>query len=463
MITYAALAPHPPLLIPDIGGSSLKEAGSTVEGMKQLAQEVVNSAPDCLVFFTPHGNVFADCLSVLGEKQLEGSLVAFGSKFKTRAVSDLLLLQHIARLCLERDIGLVILDKDTAQRNHLSTELDHGILVPLYYLIQAGLGEIPVLAISIGFLSDLELYIFGQTIQQAAEEIGRRVAIIASGDMSHRLKNEGPYDFHPDGPVFDRTIQDLLFAADFKRLFQISDKLRTNAGECGFRSILIMAGCLDELAVEPKVFSYEGPFGVGYITAGFEPRGNASSLLTELEEERQNQLNGEKERASLPVKWARMVLEQYLQDKSIPQLPSEWKELQNHKAGTFVSLKKNGQLRGCIGTIQPVYENLAEEIAANAISAGTRDPRFMPVGQTEMNRLSYSVDVLGEPEPCSRFDLDPKRYGVIVTCGQRRGLLLPDLEGVDTIEQQLSIAIQKAGIKPSEPYDIERFEVKRYR
>jgi len=463
MITYAAVAPHPPLLIPDIGGSRLKEGSPTVEGMKQLAQEVAKSSPECLVFFTPHGNVFGDCLSVLGERQLEGDLSSFGSRFKVRAANDLALLQKIAQECLDRDIALVILDRDIAENNRLNPDLDHGILVPYYYLIEAGLGDIPVVAISIGFLSELELYQFGQTIQKAAAQAGRRVAILASGDMSHRLKDEGPYDFHPDGPVFDRTIQGLLAAADFNGLFQLGGELRTNAGECGFRSILIMAGCLDGLDVQPRVFSYEGPFGVGYLTAGFKPQGAAPSLLAQLEDAEHKRLQEEKEQASLPAKWARLVLEQYLQDQTVPQLPPEWQELKKHQAGAFVSLKKNGQLRGCIGTIQPVYENLAEEIAANAISAGTRDPRFMPVSQSEMDSLSYSVDILGEAEPCRRQDLDPKRYGVIVTSGQRRGLLLPDLEGVDTVEQQLTIALQKAGIKANEPYAIERFEVKRYR
>lgn len=463
MITYAALAPHPPLLIPDVGGSRLNEVSPTVEGMKRLAKEVAKTSPDCLVFLTPHGNVFGDCISVLGERQLYGDLSSFGSRFKTRAANDLALLQKIAQGCLDKDIALVILDRDIADNNHLNPDLDHGILVPYYYLIEAGLNDIPILAISIGFLSELELYQFGRTIQEAAYQAGRRAAIIASGDMSHRLKDEGPYDFHPDGPVFDKAIEGLLAKADFNGLFQLNDKLRTNAGECGFRSILIMAGCLDGLDVEPQVFSYEGPFGVGYLTAGFKPRGNVPSLLEQMEDSKRKQLNEEKEQASLPVKWARLVLEKYLKDKTVPKLPPEWKELKNYQAGAFVSLKKNGQLRGCIGTIQPVYENLAEEIAANAISAGTRDPRFMPVSETEMDSLSYSVDVLGEAEVCRREDLDPKRYGVIVTSGQKRGLLLPDLEGVDTVEQQLTIALQKAGIKANEPYAIERFEVKRFR
>jgi len=126
-------------------------------------------------------------------------------------------------------------------------------------------------------------------------------------------------------------------------------------------------------------------------------------------------------------------------------------------------LKRNGQLRGCIGTISPVYNNLLAEIQHNAIAAATEDPRFSIVEPAELPELVYSVDVLGESEPAQRSELDPKRYGVIVSDGRRRGLLLPDLEGVDTVEEQLLIALQKAGISPHEKYNIERFEVTRYK
>ena len=134
------------------------------------------------------------------------------------------------------------------------------------------------------------------------------------------------------------------------------------------------------------------------------------------------------------------------------------------RAGVFVSLKKHGELRGCIGTFEPTQPNIAMEIIGNAISAATRDPRFPPVEPEELTELSYSVDVLSKPEAVdSSESLDPKRYGVIVESGLRRGLLLPDLEGVDTVEYQLSIARQKAGIGKDEPVKIYRFEVKRYR
>jgi AmmeMemoRadiSam system protein A len=133
------------------------------------------------------------------------------------------------------------------------------------------------------------------------------------------------------------------------------------------------------------------------------------------------------------------------------------------RAGAFVSLKKKGELRGCIGTFMPVRESLAQEIVENAISAATRDPRFPPVREDELEDLDISVDVLSEPEPVpDESYLDPKVYGVIVKRGSRVGLLLPDLEGVDTVEEQLRIAKAKAGIYPDEPVEIYRFTVERH-
>jgi len=147
--------------------------------------------------------------------------------------------------------------------------------------------------------------------------------------------------------------------------------------------------------------------------------------------------------------------------KASGTLPSEMLE---NRAGVFVTIKLNDRLRGCIGTIEPARKNIAEEIIYNAISAGTRDPRFPPIEKNELNKLSYSVDILKEPEPIKSInELDTAKYGVIVRKDMRSGLLLPDLEGIDTSEEQVSIALQKAGISPQEKYSIERFEVIRHK
>ena len=157
-------------------------------------------------------------------------------------------------------------------------------------------------------------------------------------------------------------------------------------------------------------------------------------------------------------------MEAWVRDRKRLSVPDGLpEEMLTRRAGTFVSLHKNGRLRGCIGTIMATRKNVAEEILSNAVSACSRDPRFAPVTAGELSSLEISVDVLGDLEPIDSPDkLDVKRYGVIVSHGAKRGLLLPNLDGVDSVEEQIRIARQKGGIRESEPYSLERFEVVRH-
>jgi AmmeMemoRadiSam system protein A len=172
----------------------------------------------------------------------------------------------------------------------------------------------------------------------------------------------------------------------------------------------------------------------------------------------------EKEKKELHpvVRLAKETVESYVRERRLPH-PKELTPEMKERAGVFVSIKKHGELRGCIGTFEPATENVAEEIINNAVSSATRDPRFLPVNAAELAHLRYSVDILTPPEPVAGPDqLDPKRYGVIVQSGWRKGLLLPDLEGVNTVEEQIDICRRKAGIPPHEPVKLYRFEVRRY-
>jgi len=162
------------------------------------------------------------------------------------------------------------------------------------------------------------------------------------------------------------------------------------------------------------------------------------------------------------VELAKKTVETYVREGKTPQ-PGELTPEMKPRAGVFVSIHKFGELRGCIGTIEPKKDNVAEEIITNAISSATEDPRFPAIAPNELNDLEYNVDVLTTPEPIESQDkLDPKKYGVIVEAGFRRGLLLPDLEGVDSVDYQIEICRRKAGIAPNEPVKLYRFEVKRY-
>jgi AmmeMemoRadiSam system protein A len=228
-----------------------------------------------------------------------------------------------------------------------------------------------------------------------------------------------------------------------------------------------MAGALDGKSVEAELLSYEGPFGVGYAVAAFKLNGDNENrkfdiLYEQIEKARMHDIKANEDEY---VNLARKSLEYYVKTKKRIKRPDSLpKEMLENRAGVFVSLKMNGSLRGCIGTISHVSSNIAEEIIRNAVSAGTEDPRFEPVTESELKSIVYSVDVLGKAEPISTIEeLDTKRYGVIVSSKGRRGLLLPNLEGINTPDQQIGIALQKAGISPRENYSIERFEVIRHK
>ncbi|MGE4485312.1 MAG: AmmeMemoRadiSam system protein A [Oscillospiraceae bacterium] len=344
--------------------------------------------------------------------------------------------------------------------------LDHGTLIPFYFLNEIMTG-CKLVRIGLSGLPVLDHYRLGKCISKTAEALGRRVVFIASGDLSHKLKEEGPYGFSEEGPVFDREVTDAMAKGDFLRFLTFDPDFCDAAGECGLRSFIIMAGALDRKAVSPQLLSYEGPFGVGYGVCAFEVIGEDEGRCFDeiFEKKQRNSLYVIKENEDAFVRLARLSLETYIMTGKRAKLPTDLPdELLNKRAGAFVSLKKHGRLRGCIGTVSPVTGCAAEEILRNAVSAGTEDPRFDPVTEQELPDLIYSVDVMGKPEPIDAIsELDVERYGVIVTSGYKRGLLLPDLEGVDTPEKQVSITLQKAGIKKGEKYSLERFEVVRHK
>jgi AmmeMemoRadiSam system protein A len=254
---------------------------------------------------------------------------------------------------------------------------------------------------------------------------------------------------------------------DFLKLLSFSPDFAEAAAECGLRSFQMMAGALDKKAVTHELLSYEGPFGVGYGVAYFEVTGEDASrnFGERFEEGERSRISEIRKGEDEYVRLARLSLETYVRTGKRAKLPSGLPEdMTGRRAGTFVSLKKRGQLRGCIGTISATAASVAEEIMQNAVSSAVNDPRFDPVTEDELNDLEISVDVLGEAEEIDSPDkLDVKRYGVIVQNGGRRGLLLPNLEGVNTVEEQISISKQKAGIRPSEQVKLSRFEVVRHK
>lgn len=453
------MLPHPPLIISDIGRGEEQAIQNTIDAYHKAAQELAALRPETIVLLSPHQTMYADYFHISPGRSAMGDFGQFRAKQVHMEVAyDTEFAKNLGGLAEARGLHAGTLGER-------EKKLDHGTMVPLYFVNQY-YTEYQLARIGLSGFPLSAHYRLGQCIREVADMLGRSVVIIASGDLSHRLKEDGPYGYRKEGPEYDARIMDVMGRGAFGELFAFEEDFCEKAGECGHRSFTIMAGAFDRTAVDVERLSYEGPFGVGYGICTFHVRGmdETRNFLEQFEILEKERLRAQQEKEDPYVKLARHTIETWLSTGKRPPVPEGLpEELYRRREGAFVSLKEDGKLRGCIGTISAVRSSLAEEIIHNAVSACSEDPRFSPVEQWEMERLTISVDVLGDTERISSpEELDPARYGVIVTKGGRRGLLLPNLEGVDTVEQQIAIAKQKAGIRESETVDLERFEVVRH-
>jgi len=458
-ILAAVAVPHPPVIFPEVGKGREQGIIKTIESYREVMKFVATFKPDTIVLTTPHSELYGDYFHVAGGSGATGEFARFGApQVKVHADYDNEFVSVLENVCKERDFPCGTLgERDPS--------LDHGSLIPLRFLNEAW-QNYKVVRIGLSGLSLLKHYQLGQIIREVSEKLGRRTVFVASGDLSHRLLDEGPYGFNPEGPVFDKRITTALDTGNFADLFQFKPSFCEAAGECGHRSFIIMAGALDGKAVKSKLLSYEGPFGVGYGVAKFEIGEDDKNRLfgKQYEELLQKEMAERRSKEDSFVSWARQCVETFVSTgKPVDFRKDLPAELMDNRAGVFVTLKKNGNLRGCIGTIEPVRENIAWEIWHNAISACSKDYRFTPVRPDELAEITYSVDVLTSPVPVTDINaLNPKVDGIIVQSGMKRGLLLPDIEGVDTLAQQIAICRQKGGIATNDPVQLFQFKVIRH-
>lgn len=462
-IALGCIVPHPPILVPDIGKESLNKISSTQKAMEKLSLQIAELQPETLVFISPHSPAFTDAIAVKSDSSLKGSLKSFGSSFSVTAKNDLELVEAVVFGCQAKDIPTFEFNDKLARRCGYDTDLDHGVLVPFYYL--GSKLKLALVSLSISCLSYLKHYELGMIIAKTAKVLKRKVVFVASGDLSHRLSPQAPGGFSPRGREFDQQIQDLFSKGNFSNLLSLEPSLIEEAGECGLRSLITLAGTFDGFKIKTDVYSYEGPFGVGYLVGCVNSLKEAKerALFEAIKEAKLKTAQQKRKEESFPVSLARQTAETYVREGEVITPPAKVPSYLRGRAGVFVSIKKEGQLRGCIGTTTPIQADTAHEIIRNAISSATEDPRFPPIEASELGDLTFSVDILGRSEEVeSEDELDSTNYGVIVEAGSRRGLLLPDLEGVDTVSQQIEIAKQKAGISPNELVKLYRFKVKRY-
>ena len=462
-ILAAYSVPHPPLIIPAIGAGREREIAATVQAYHDVMCAAAELRPDTVVIVSPHATVYDDFFHISPGTGAEGNFAAFGhSEVSVGIAYDEEFVRVLSAFAGEKE-----LPAGTLGEKHPS--LDHGTMIPLFFLSEY-LGDAPTKFVRIG-IAGLPAHthaLLGQLIAATAERLGRRTLCIASGDLSHRLMEGGVNGFAPEGEEFDELCTAFMKTGDFLSLLQIPGSFAEAAGHCGLNGLWVLAGVLDCAAMDADLHSYEAPFGVGYAVASFTVTGRNEANDFAAQLVRAEDAAMEKLRASedMYVRLARASVEHFVRTHTYAALPPDMpEELTEGRAGVFVSIKKYGKLRGCIGTFLPAQQSLAEEILYNAVSAAAHDSRFEPIAPEELDRLVYSVDVLSTPEPItSAEELDPHVYGVIVksVADRRRGLLLPDLAGIDTAEQQIAIAREKAHIMPKEPISLARFTVVRH-
>jgi AmmeMemoRadiSam system protein A/AmmeMemoRadiSam system protein B len=443
-------------MVPEVGGDAIGEVRASIDAMATLTKRIIESKAETVVLISPHAPLEAVAFVAYDGPTLHGDFSKFRApNASVEARLDEELLTEITRAAEQQNLITLRIQKTT---------LDHGTAVPLYFLQRHGwTGKVVVLGYS--FLSNEEHLRFGNCIRQAIATVARPVAFVASGDLSHRLKQGAPAGYHPDAHLFDEEVVAAIRDCETNRIMNIDQDLRRLAGECGYRSMLVALGVAEDANPSCEVLSYEAPWGVGYLVAQLV---RASSGYADVPSVSSSANKAADETSAYPgviPALARRTIETFVRDGTIITSPDDLPNELTARAGCFVSIKTlEGDLRGCIGTVDPLKDNLAEEIITNGVNSATRDPRFAPVRPDELSHLKYSVDVLSVSEPCELDDLDPKVYGVVVEdeIGFRRGLLLPNLEGITSSAHQVEIASRKAGIPPGTPVKLFRFRSDRY-
>ena len=426
-----ALVAHPPILLTEVGGAQSERVRATADAMRKL--DGILSAVDAplAVVISPHSPSSMTSLPVRRAAHAAGDL----SRFRAPQI----------RVEAQIDVALAAALVVDGQRAGFSliwaeeSDLDHGVVVPLYSLARTMANKRCIFLGVSGW--PLHRFVeFGAWLQRRLQD--RSAILIASGDLSHRLTPDAPYGFRPEGPAFDHLVIDALRARTWEQIESLDPDLVEEAGECGLRPLAILLGAGRAAHLNSLVLSYEGPFGVGYPVVAFTASDTQKVVLD-------IQALG------------RHAIDTYLRTRQLIQPPEPIPVELQAPSAAFVTLRKHGELRGCVGSVRPTEATAAHELIRYAVASAVRDPRFDPVRLDEVSALTIKVQLLDPPEPVTDIaGLDPHTYGVIVRHRDRQALLLPDIEGIDTSEQQVLAACQKAGIDRRAPLELERFRTR---
>ncbi len=442
-IAIAALMPHPPILVPAVGRERLADVNASLAAMREISREILATEPDTIVLISPHSPRSPFAFGVWNCAELRGTFAPFNAPD--------------AGVVLPVDGEFVQALAEAGPRAGVQISgipagpLDHGAAVPLWFLVEAGWNG-PTVVIALNSPGAGGIHGIGHAIAMAADSLGKKIAVVASGDMSHRLIPGAPAGYEPTAKDFDARFIELLRAKAYRDIERIPPGLQARAAEDVVDSTAVALSAAGWKADGGRVLSYEGPFGVGYGVA----------VLYSAKEDRSGELTSGDDLPRL----ARRAVESALAGRN-DEPPEPGSGYLRQKAGVFVTIKTSGgKLRGCIGTLEtPHSPNVVEETWRNAGGAAFGDPRFPKITGVELHNLRFEVSVLHSFEPiASPADLEPARYGVIVrTADGRRATLLPALVGIDTPDQQFRIVCEKGGINPAEPVTLVRYSVDKFK
>ena len=430
-IVAGALVAHPPILLPEVGGAQSERVRATADAIRELDGILATVDATLAIVISPHSPSSMTSLPVRRAARAAGNLSRFRApQVRVEAQVDVMLAAALVVDGQRAGFSLTWAEE---------TDLDHGVVVPLHSLPRT-MANKRCLFLGVSGWPLHRFIEFGTWLQHRLRD--RSAVLIASGDLSHRLTPDAPYGFRPEGPIFDRLVIDALRARQWDRIEGLDPDLVDVAGECGLRPLAILLGAGRAAGLNSRVLSYEGPFGVGYPVVAFTAFPGATTTLD-------------------VQTLGRQAIETYLRTRRLIEPPQPIPiELQEPSA-VFVTLRKDGELRGCVGSVLPTEATAAHEVIRYAVASAVRDPRFDPVRLDEVGALLIKVQLLDPAEPVDDIStLNPQTHGIIVRCGDRQALLLPGIDGIVTPEQQVLAACEKAGIDRHAPLELERFRTR---
>lgn len=466
------ILPHTSFLIPFIGGRKREHLARTAHGFDCIGKELTKNSPETVVLIAPHGVTFSNSIYMPDNKKLKGVL-QFTRLYKPLSYNnDVELVYKIMEAAQRRNVSSGPVAPEVLREYKLSKKLSYGTTVPLY-LQRKCIDNCSLVSVGISNLSVEDHYAFGQAILEAVRSSEKKVALIASGELSHRLEGtieNTPLGISQRGKEFDETIVDAFQKNDPLKVLSINQSLRDSAGECGLDAFHILLGTLDEYEIDCTVHSYEAPFGIGLMTATIKPGQHVEKSIINTYKVQARSLTAEKQkRESLQVKLARKAIDHYLTYKKVMDVPnSSFCDMGTQKSGVYVSIKREGKWQGCMGTDCPTKNTIAEEIIHNAITSAFNDPRFEPIKKGELEEATIEVIQIGDLEKIDDPErVNPNNYGLVVANKRKNpnkyGLILPGISGIETGAELYRAAMIKAGMGPQDKAICYKFKGTVYR